>query len=551
MWHQNYLGVGGNLWASTLLAILPIALLFFLIGVRRWAAWKAALTGLAAALLIARFAFGTPLTILGSSFVYGAAFGLFPVCWVVLAAIFLYRVTLATGKFEIIKDSIAHLTNDPRLQVLLIAFAFGAFLEGAAGFGAPVAIAGAMLAGLGLNRFQAASLCLLSNTAPVAFGSIGIPIVTLAGLTGLPLDPLSAAVGRISPLLSLIVPFYLMVLFSGWDRTKPVLPAVAVTSLSFAGVQFAVANFIGPHLTDILASLAAMLGLVILLRFWKPSDSSEAPQVGETPRHGAGAIFRAWLPFLLLVVFVLLWGVDPVKTSLEKSVLRVRSFELPATVRIEIPGLHNQVLRMPPVVKTAAPLEAVFKLTWLSAAGTATFLAAVLGGLLTGLGPVGLGRAFRDTVRQLLLPALTISSVLGFAFLMNYSGMIGTLGLAFASTGGCFPFFSAFLGWLGVFVTGSDTSSNALFGNLQVIAAETLKLNPLLTAATNAAAGVMGKMISLQSIAVVLAATGMPQSDESRLFRWALRHSLILTAAIGLIVTIYAHFLPHLIPVLK
>lgn len=539
MWQQDYLAAGGSLWVSAALAGVPIVLLFILIGICRLAAWKAALGALAAAVLIAQLAFGAPAPVLASSFLYGAAFGLFPVCWVVLAAIFLYRVTLETGQFEIIKDSIAHLTSDMRLQVLLIAFAFGAFLEGAAGFGAPVAIAGAMLAGLGLNRFHAASLCLLSNTAPVAFGSIGIPIITLAGLTKLPLDQLSATVGRISPLLSLVVPIYLMVLFAGWRRTKPVLPAVAVVTIAFAGVQFVVANFIGPYLADILASLAAMAGLVVLLQFWRPSDAGEAPggAEGRSRAHDAKVVFRAWLPYLLLVGFVLLWGVGPFKAWMEGF-----------TVRFEVPGLHNQVLRTPPVIKAAAPLEAVFALNWLSAAGTASLFAALLGGVLSGLGPAGLLRVFRDTVRQLLLPALTIGLVLGFAFLMNYSGMTGTLGLAFAATGWCFPFFSAFLGWLGVFVTGSDTSSNALFGSLQVITAETLGLNPLLTAGTNAAAGVMGKMISLQSIAVVLAATGMPASDESRLFRWALRHSLILTAVIGLIVMIYAHLLPQAIP---
>lgn len=542
MWQQNYLTAGESLWISSSLASLPLAILFFLVGVRRWAAWKSALAALAGAVLVGRFAFGAPPPVQVSSFLYGAAFGLFPVCWIVLPAIFLYRITLETGQFEIIKDSIAHLTRDARLQVLLIAFAFGAFLEGAAGFGAPVAIAGAMLAGLGFNRFQASSLCLLSNTAPVAFGSIGIPIITLAGLTKLPLDPLSATVGRISPLLSLIVPAYLMVLFAGWRSAKAVLPAILVISVVFAGVQFLSANYIGPFLTDILSSLAAMAGLVLLLQFWQPRDTATARSAEQSvpalpPPHRPGVIFRAWLPYLLLVVFVLLWGCGPVKAWLEGF-----------TWSIEVPWLHHQVQRMPPVVQSAAPLEAIFKLNWLSAAGTACLLAALLGGLLTGLRPAALARVFRDTLRQLLVPALTISSVLGFAFLMNYTGMIATLGLAFAATGWWFPFFSAFLGWLGVFVTGSDTSSNALFGNLQVITAEALGLNPLLTAATNAAAGVMGKMISLQSIAVVLAATGMPASDESRLFRWALRHSLLLTALIGLIAMVYAHLLPQAIP---
>jgi lactate permease len=539
MWQQNYLGAGGSLWISAGVAALPIALLFFLIGIRRMAAWKAVLGALVVAVLMARWVFGAPPTVLLSSFLYGATFGLFPVCWIVLPAIFLYRITLENGQFEIIKDSIAHLTGDARLQVLLIAFAFGAFLEGAAGFGAPVAIAGGMLAGLGINRFQASSLCLLANTAPVAFGSIGIPIVTLAGLTHLPLEQLSATVGRISPVLSLIVPCYLTVVFAGWRKTWPVMPAIVVISVVFAGVQFVVANYIGPYLTDILSSLAALLALVILLQFWTPRDA-EPPHVAApaaSRRHHGLVVLRAWSPYLLLVGFVLLWGFGPVKELLER-----------VTVSCAVPWLHDQVLRVPPVVNVAAPLAAVFKFNWLSAAGTACLLAAILGGFVVGLNVRAQVRILRTTLRQLAIPALTITAVLGFAFLMNYSGLIATLGLAFAATGWLFPFFSAFLGWLGVFVTGSDTSSNALFGNLQVITATKLGLNPVLMAASNAAAGVMGKMISLQSIAVVLAATGMPQSDESKLFRWALRHSLLLTALVGLLVMLYAHVLPQLIP---
>jgi lactate permease len=308
-----------------------------------------------------------------------------------------------------------------------------------------------------------------------------------------------------------------------------------VISVAFAGVQFVVANFVGPFLTDILASLAAIVALVILLQCWRPSDAEAPPATNQ--RHRGSVVLRAWAPYLLLVVFVLLWGFGPIKTQLERP-----------TLRLEVPGLHNQVMRVPPAVKTAAPLPAMFQFNWMSAAGTGCLIAACLGGFVVGLGVRAQVRVFCATVRQLAVPALTISLVLGFAFLMNYSGLIATLGLAFAATGWFFPFFSAFLGWLGVFVTGSDTSSNALFGNLQVITAETLGLNPLLTAATNSAAGVMGKMISLQSIAVVLAATGMPASDESKLFRWALRHSLLLTAVIGVIVMIYAHVIPQVIP---
>jgi lactate permease len=540
MWQQNYLGAGGSLGASAAVAALPIALALFLIGVRRMAAWKAMLFALLTAVVLARLVFGAPLSILAASYLDGAAVGLFPICWVILPALFLYRVTVESGQFEIIKDSIAHLTGDVRLQVLLIAFAFSAFLEGAAGFGAPVAIAGAMLAGLGFDRFQAARLCLLANTAPVAFGSIGIPVIMLAEVTKLPLPELSAAVGRIAPLISLVIPCYLMVVFVGWQRTKPVLPAVIVVSVVFAGVQFLVANFMGPFLVIVLASVATLVALVVLLKVWKPSDAPAAAGGGQPPvrRHSAAVVLRAWTPYLLVVVFVLLWGYAPFKKWLDGA----------TTLRWAVPGLHDLVVRMPPVAKAAAPMPAIFLLNWLSAAGTAVLLAGVLGGFAVGLRPRALLRVFLATARQMALPALTIASVLGFAFLMNYSGMIATLGLACAATGRLFPFFSAFLGWLGVFVTGSDTSSNALFGNLQVVTAGTLHLNPMLTAASNAAAGGLGKMISLQSIAIVLAATGMPQSDESKLFRWALRHSLLLTALVGLVIMLYAHVLTQVIP---
>ncbi|MGA3266191.1 MAG: lactate permease LctP family transporter [Verrucomicrobiota bacterium] len=541
MWQQQYLGVGGSLWESAAVVAVPIVLLFCLIGIQRMAAWKATLCALAAGVLVARLAFGAPVPIILSSFLYGAAFGLFPVCWIVLPAIFLYRITVESGQFEIIKHSITRLTGDTRLQVLLIAFAFGAFLEGAAGFGTPVAIAGGMLAGLGINRFQASSLCLMADTAPVAFGGIGIPVITLAGLTGLPLGPLSSSVGRISSLLSLLVPLYLTVMYAGWRKTWPIMPAIVAISVAFAGVQFVVADFIGPYLPSLLASLAAIVVLIVLLQFWQPGDAGlpTATEAATPSSHSAAAMLRAWSPYLLVVVFVLLWGIGPIQKQLDR-----------ATVSFAVPWLHNQVMRMPPVVKEAAPSAAVFKLNWLSSAGTSVFIAAILGGLVAGLGVREQWRVLCLTVRQLAISTLTICSVLGFAFLMNYTGLIATLGLAFATTGWFYPFFSAFLGWLGVFITGSDTSSNALFGNLQVVAADKLGLNPLLTAGANAAAGVMGKMISLQSIAIVIAATGMPQSDESKLFRVTLRHSLVLTALIGLIVMIYAHWLPQAVPAL-
>ena len=413
---------------------------------------------------------------------------------------------------ERLKDSIGHLTNDPRLQVLLIAFAFGAFIEGAAGFGTPVAVAAAMLAGLGFSPFYAAALCLLANTAPVAFGSIGIPVITLAVTTNLPLDSLSAAVGRICAPVSLIIPAYIIVVMGGWKSLLAVFPAAAVCGITFAGTQFAVSNYVGPQLTDILASLAAILALVVLTRVWLPRDEfvfGEHHVRGEVTIHAGGRIVSAWMPYALLVVLILLWGYKLLQVHLNA-----------ATITFPWPGLHNLVQRMPPVVGAASPYGAMYTFNWLSASGTACLIAAILGAIVSGLSMRQFGRVFGQTVKQLLLAELTYAAVLGLAFLMNYCGATGTLGLAFAATGAMFPVFSALLGWLGVFLTGSDTSANALFGTLQVVTAGKLGLSPVLMAAANSAGGVMGKMISLASIAVAGAATSMKPADEGRLFRF-------------------------------
>jgi L-lactate transport len=468
-----------------------------------------------------------PLGLLARSVAYGAAFGLFPIGWVVFCAILLYRVTLESGRFEVLKDSIGHLTSDSRLQALLIAFAFGAFIEGAAGFGTPVAVAAAMLVGLGFEPFYAAAICLLANTAPVAFGSIGIPIVTLQGITHLPLDRLSAGVGRICAPISLFVPAYLILVMSGWKGLRGVLPAAALCGAAFAGTQFLVSNFIGPELTDILASMAAMGALLIVV--WRRG--------GPPRKHTGHEIRLAWAPYLLLVVFVLLWGYKPLQAELNKF-----------TIVVNWPGLHNVVQRMPPVVAKAAPYDAVFKFNWLSASGTACLIAAILSSMVAGLSLAQFGGVLRHTAKQLALAELTLAAVLGLAYLMNYSGATGTLGLAFAATGVMFPFFSALLGWLGVFLTGSDTSANALFGNLQVVTAKTLGHNPVLMAAANSAGGVMGKMISLTSIAVAAAATSLKREDEARLFRFTLKHSIFLASMIGLLVMFYAYVAPGWAP---
>ncbi len=542
MWQQNYAPVAGSLGLSALLAALPIFTLLYLLGVKRKPAWIAAVSGLGSGAFVAVVFYHMPVRTLLSAAGYGAAFGLFPIGWVVFTAILLFRLTEATGKFEIIKDSIGSLSSDRRLQALLIAFAFGAFIEGAAGFGTPVAVAGAMLAGLGFSPFYAAALCLLANTAPVAFGSIATPILTLAGITGLPLDRLSAGVGRICAPISLIVPAYLVVVMSGRKGLRGAWPAALVCGTSFAGTQFLVSNFVGPQLTDILSSLAAIGCLLVLFLVWKPRDKFALEGNGAAPvaprRHSAAELFLAWGPYMLLVIFVLAWGLGFLKTRLDALSL---SFPWP--------GLHNQILRVAPVAAQPSPYPAVFNFNWLSAPGTACFLAALMSGLLLlRMSPGKFTKVFATTARQLLLPELTIAAVLALAFLMNYSGQAATLGLAFAATGRLFPFFSSLLGWLGVFLTGSDTSSNALFGNLQVVTAQHLGLNPILMAASNSSGGVMGKMISLQSIAVATAATSMKPEEEARLFRFVLRHSITLATAIGLITVFYTYLAPKWAP---
>jgi lactate permease len=540
MTQQEYLPVAANLALSATVAAIPVIVLLYFLGIKRTSAWKAALSGLGAAFLVALFFYRMPAGTAVSAVGYGAAFGLFPICWIIVWAIFLYRVTVETGKFEIVKDSIGSLTTDRRLQALLIAFAFGAFIEGAAGFGAPVAVAAAMLTGLGFPPFYAAGICLLANTAPVAFGSIGIPIVTLAGITGLPVGQLSAAVGRISAPVAFLLPAYLILMMGGWKALRGVLKNLIAASAAFSVTLFLVSNYLGPQLTNILSSLAAMGTLVLSLKFWKPSDSMklEGEEVqAKAPRHSRRDLLLAWSPYMLLVLFVLLWGMGPVKSWLDS-----------ATLTFKWPWLHNQILRMPPVVAKPSPYAAGFSLNWLSAAGTACMFAAFLSAAVLGLSPRRCCALLGKTVNQLAASFLTTAAVLGLAFLMNYCGATGTLGLAFAGTHALFPFFGTLLGWVGVFLTGSDTSSNALFGNLQVVTAHQLGLSPVLMAAANSTGGVMGKMISLQSIAVASAATGLASKDEAKLFRFTLRHSILLATLVGLVVLLYAYVVPQWVP---
>jgi L-lactate transport len=530
MWDQVYTPVAGSLAASATVAALPIAVMLLSLAVLRISSWKSALLGLLTVMVIAGGVYGMPLSLLAGATIYGAAFGLFPIAWIVFWAVVLYRLTVDTGQFEIIKDSVGHLTPDRRLQALLIAFAFGAFVEGASGFGTPVAVASAMLAGLGFTPFFAAGICLLANTAPVAFGAIGTPLVTLHGVTNIPLETLSAGVGRICAPLSLLIPTYLILVMSGPKGLRAVWPATLVCGVSFALTQFLVSNYIGPYLTDILASIAAILCLVILLRVWKPRDDATARGESGIP---TGVLLKAWSPYILLVIFVLLWGLPSFKALLDK-----------ATLSFGWPGLDGLIRRLPPVVPTTSPYAAKFTLNLLSAGGSSALFACIGTALML---KITAGRFFSiigKTFRDLFWSIVTMAAVLAIAYLMNYSGLTATLGLAFAATGVFFPFFAGPLGWLGVFLTGSDTSANALFGNLQVVTANKLGLSPALMASANSSGGVMGKMISLQSISVAAAATGMPESEEAKLFRFTLKHSILLACAIGVIVTIYAYVIP-------
>jgi lactate permease len=550
MWQQNYTPVANSLPLSTLVAAIPIFALLILLGVMRRPAWMASLVGLGAAALVAAGVYGMPLGRLFAAATCGAAFGLLPIGYVIFAALLLYRVTLESGKFDLLKDSIGHITEDARLQALLIAFAFGAFIEGATGFGTPVAVAAAMLVGLGFVPFYAAAICLLANTAGVAFGAIGIPVATLAVTTGLPLERLSAAVARICTPASLFVPAYLILVMYGRKGLRGVVPAVAVCGIAYTVAQLLVSNSILAPLTGVLAGIAALIALVALLRVWKPRDSSsgwrslkaENPgQAGGAPAphvpYTAGEIAHAWAPYALLVVCVLLWGYKPFQAQLNR-----------VSIVVNWPVLHNTIERMPPVVAKPSPYAASYNFNWLATSGTGCMVAAFLGAIAAGLKPRQFARAVGHTAKQLALAELTLAVVLGLAFVMNYSGATATLGLAFAATGVLFPFFSSLLGWLGVFLTGSDTSANALFGTLQVVTAGKLGMNPVLMAAANSAGGVMGKMISLTSIAVATAATSMKREEEYRLFRFTLKHSVLLATIIGLTAMFIAYVAPGWTP---
>jgi lactate permease len=541
-WTQSYTPVFESLFASALVAALPLVVLLGLLGWFRFKAHHAALLGLLAALLVAILVYRMPPVLSLVSAVYGAAYGLFPIGWIVLCAIFVYDITVATGTFEVVKESIAGLADDRRIQVLLVAFCFGAFIEGAAGFGTPVAMSAAMLIGLGFRPLQAAGLSLIGNTAPVAFGALGTPIVALAGVTGLPLLELSGMVGRQLPIFSCLVPFWVVWAMAGWKATLEVWPACAVAGLSFACTQFLVSNYHGPWVVDIASSVVSMAALVLLLRFWHPRTvwrfGSEGSPVSGKHRHTRREKWNAWMPWILLSLLVFIWGLPEVKAFLDG----IGSF---TSLKFHVPALDKAVFRNVPIVPTPKAEEAVFVFNWLSATGTSLLVAGIVSGLFLRLSPWRLLKIFGGTYRRIRISLLTIGAMLGLGFTIRYGGLDATLGLAFAATGSLFPFFSPLLGWLGVALTGSDTSSNVLFGNLQQITAQAVGISPILASAANSSGGVMGKMINAQSIVVAGAATDQ-QGSEGSILRYVFWHSLVLACLVGILVMVQAYVLPML-----
>jgi lactate permease len=569
-WTQIYDPFGSQV-LSTLVAALPIVLLLGTLGILEWSAPKAAALGLASALAVAIFVYGMPWQMAAASAVYGACFGLFPIGWIVLAAIFLYSLTVQTGQFEIVKTSVAGLSADRRLQALLIAFSFGAFVEGAAGFGTPVAISAALMIGAGFSPLHAAGLALIANTSPVAFGALGTPITTLAEVTQLDEMRLSAMAGRQLPFFSLLVPAWLVWTMAGWRGVRGVWPAILVSGGTFAIVQFGVANYYGPRLVDVAGGLVSLVCLAVFLKFWKPKeiwqfeaetkanpDASRPAHVASNMGHPSAParyttrqVVSAWVPWVLLSACVFIWGLPDVKKTLD-SKPGVTIFST------QVPYVHGQIFRDEPVVEAKGkPETAVFKLNWLSATGTGILVAAVLSALWMGVSPRQFALTFAETLHRMRWPLFTIAVMLGIAYTTRYSGTDATLGLAFTRTGVFYPFFAAMLGWLGVALTGSDTSSNALFGSLQKITAEglvkrgvldlTADKASILMAAANSTGGVMGKMIDAQSIVVSAAATQQP-GREGEILRFVFWHSLALAALMGGLIMLQAYWLQWMIP---
>ena len=561
LWQQNY-DPAGNIWLSALVALIPIVFFFLALTKLRLKGYQAGTVTVLLALGVALLFYKMPVSAALASAVYGFFYGLWPIAWIIVAAVFLYKLSVKTGQFDVIRSSILSVTHDQRLQLILVGFCFGAFLEGAAGFGAPVAITAALLVGLGFKPLYAAGLCLIANTAPVAFGAMGIPVIVAGQVSGIDPFLIGQMAGRQLPFMTILVLFWIMAIMDGWRGVKETWPAVLVGGGSFAVVQFLTANYIGPELPDITSAIVSLIALTAFLKVWQPKrifrfDTAESttsqttgtkapaaakPQAGATAPLTAGAILKAWSPFIILTAMVTLWSLKPFKA------LFAAGGPLASTIiNIPVPMLDKLVAKMPPVVAQATPYGAVYTFNWLAATGTAILIAAVLTIAFARFSPAKALATLGETVRELVIPIYSIGMVLAFAFVANYSGLSATLALALAHTGQAFVFFSPFLGWIGVFLTGSDTSANALFGALQATTANQLGLSPVLTVAANTTGGVTGKMISPQSIAIACAAVGLA-GKESDLFRFTVKHSLVFAAIIGIICTLQAYVFTWMIP---
>ena len=538
-WSQVYDPLG-HPWLSTLFASLPVIVLLGALAVFKFKAHIAALLALTTSIIIAVFIFGMPAKMAAGSLLFGAAYGLFPIGWIILNVIFLYQLTKERGLFDVLRHSITGITQDSRLQLLLVAFSFGAFFEGASGFGTPVAVTGALLIGLGFSPLAASGLSLIANTAPVAFGALGTPLIGLQSVTGLDLKDLSAMVGRQLPFFSLLVPFWLISAFAGFRGMLQVWPAILVAGISFAIPQFLISNFHGPWLVDVVAAMVSMGALALFLKVWSPKKiwriADENDQSSKYQEQSTKTIFQAWLPWIILSIVVFVWGLPQIKSLLDGV----------SAPKIPVLWLDKLVVRVPPVVAKESPEAAVFNFNWLSATGTGIFIASIIAGLGMGYSLRRMIQLYWQTMKLVRYSLLTISAMLAIGFTTRYSGLDATLGLAFAKTGYLYPFFGAMLGWLGVALTGSDTSSNVLFGSLQTITATQLGLSPTLMAAANSSGGVMGKMIDAQSIVVASTATRW-YGHEGEILRYVFFHSLALASLVGLLVLLQAYVMTWMV----
>ncbi|MED0977786.1 L-lactate permease [Bacillus paranthracis] len=549
-WTQVY-DPFGNIWISAAVALIPIIFFFLALAVFRMKGYVAGFITVVLTILVALFAYKMPFTMAMAATGYGFLYGLWPIAWIIIMSVFLYKISVKTGQFDVIRASVLSITNDHRLLVILIGFSFGAFLEGAAGFGAPVAITAALLAGLGLNPLYAAGLCLIANTAPVAFGAMGIPITVAGQVTGIDPHKIGQMAGHQLPFLSLFVPFFIVFLMDGLKGVRQTWPALLVAGSSFAITQFITATFLGPELPDITSALVSLVSLALFLKVWQPKEIYQSGQANREaaattaasmPKLTIGKVVRAWSPFIVLTVMVVIWS-----QSFFKALFAPGGALESLVFKFEIPGLHNLVMKAEPIVNKPTPYEAILKFDVLSATGTAILIACLISMLILKMSVKDAVVTFKETLSELKMPILSIGFVLGFAFIANYSGLSSTLALALAGTGGLFPFFSPFLGWIGVFLTGSDTSANALFSNLQAITAQQVGVSEVLLVAANTTGGVTGKMISPQSIAIACAAVGLA-GKESDLFRFTVKHSLFFVIIVGIMTYVQAYYLTWMIP---